>query len=129
VDAAQGVSAFAHEDRLEHVIGHLVQNALDATEPDGHVAVRVHADAEAAVVEVRDNGVGMTPEFVRDRLFRPFQTTKPTGMGIGAYESAQYLQAVGGRLVVESEIDRGTCMKILLPRHTAALPVPLDQAA
>ncbi|HEY9381201.1 MAG TPA: XrtA/PEP-CTERM system histidine kinase PrsK [Burkholderiales bacterium] len=129
VNVAEGVAAFAHEDRLEHVIGHLVQNALDATEPNGHVAMRVYTDAEAAVIEVRDNGVGMTPEFVRDRLFRPFQTTKPTGMGIGAYESAQYLQAIGGRLVVESEVDRGTCMKVLLPRHMAAIPVPLGRAA
>src|SRR5690606_25124304 len=114
------LAAFAHEERLEHVIGHLVQNALDATEPDGHVGVRVYSESDAAVIEVRDNGVGMSEEFVRDRLFRPFQTTKSTGMGIGAYESAQYIQNIGGRLTVDSRPGAGTCVRILLPRQAAA---------
>ncbi len=49
-----------------------------------------------------DRGRGMTPEFVRERLFKPFQTTKETGMGIGAFECQQYVQQVGGRIEVES---------------------------
>lgn len=123
------LAAFAHEERLEHVIGHLVQNALDATEPDGHVGVRVYSESDAAVIEVRDNGVGMSEEFVRDRLFRPFQTTKSTGMGIGAYESAQYIQNIGGRLTVDSRPGAGTCVRILLPRQAAAISVPMSRAA
>ncbi len=55
-----------------------------------------------ALVEVGDTGHGMTPEFVRERLFKPFQTTKATGMGIGAYESLQYVQELGGRVQVDS---------------------------
>lgn len=130
VEVQSGVAAVAHEDRLEHVIGHLVQNALDATEPAGHVAVRVYAEQETAVVEVDDDGVGMSEEFVRDRLFRPFQTTKPTGMGIGAYESAQYLQTIGGRLVVDSRPNQGTRMKVVLPRDAASsMSLSLSRAA
>ena len=129
VNIENALSVLAHEDRLEHVIGHLVQNALDATEPDGHVRVRVHGGDGAAVVEVQDNGVGMSPEFVRDRLFRPFQSTKPNGMGIGAYESAQYIQSIGGRIEVDSALNRGTCIKVLLPRHAAAISVPMSRAA
>ncbi len=130
VEAETGVTALAHEDRLEHVIGHLVQNALDATEPSGHVAVRVYAEREAAVVEVADDGIGMSEEFVRDRLFRPFQTTKPTGMGIGAYESAQYLQTIGGRLAVDSRPNQGTRMKVMLPRDAASsMSLNLSRAA
>jgi signal transduction histidine kinase len=68
-----------------------------------------------AVVEVGDNGVGMTPEFLREKLFRPFQTTKPAGMGIGVYESHQYVNAIGGRLQVESASNTGTTFRVLLP--------------
>jgi signal transduction histidine kinase len=57
----------------------------------------------------------MTAEFVRDRLFKPFQSTKPNGMGIGAYESFQYVHELGGTISVESEPDKGTRVTLLLP--------------
>ena len=69
------------------------------------------------MVEVGDTGHGMTPEFVRERLFKPFQTTKQTGMGIGAYESLQYVQELGGRMLVESTPGVGTRVRLLLPLH------------
>jgi putative PEP-CTERM system histidine kinase len=125
-DAAQ---VFGHEDRLEHVVGHLVQNALDATESGGAVEVRVSvAGKEETLLEVKDNGVGMSPEFVRERLFRPFQSTKPTGMGIGAYESAQYLQSIGARIQVDSAPNQGTRIQVFLPRSKTA-DLNLNQAA
>jgi len=65
---------------------------------------------------VGDTGTGMTPEFVRDRLFKPFQTTKATGMGIGAYESFQYVQELGGRVRVESTPGAGSTFSIHLPK-------------
>ena len=114
VDAAP-LQAFGHEDRLEHVIGHLVQNALDATSAGGEVRVRVARDGPNALVEVSDTGPGMTPEFVRERLFKPFETTKPSGMGIGVYESAQYVKSVGGEIRIDSVPGRGTAVKVLLP--------------
>lgn len=119
VDAPSAVMAFGHEDRLERVIGHLVQNALEATPPDGQVALRVCEEGDYAVVEVSDTGVGMSPEFVRERLFKPFQSTKPTGMGIGAYESAQYVGELGGRILVDSRPQAGTRVKVFLPRVAA----------
>jgi signal transduction histidine kinase len=67
------------------------------------------------MVEVGDDGCGMSPEFVQERLFKPFQTTKPTGMGIGAYESFQYLQELGGRVHVDSTPNVGTRVRVLLP--------------
>ena len=93
VDAPAGVLVQGHEDRLERVIGHLVQNALEASDDDSPVSVRVTRDGDDAVIEVSDRGKGMTPDFVRDRLFKPFQTTKDSGTGIGAYESQQYVKA------------------------------------
>jgi len=110
------LTAKGHEDRLERVIGHLVQNAIDATAKDGRVWIRLAGHDGLAMVEVGDTGHGMTPEFVRDRLFKPFQTTKETGMGIGAYESFQYVQELGGRVQVDSEPDVGTRVRLLLPR-------------
>ncbi len=109
--------ARGHEDRIERVIGHLVQNALDATEKNGRVWVRVARQTAYALVEVGDTGHGMSPEFIRERLFKPFQTTKPTGMGIGAYESFQYVHELGGRLSVESTVDVGTKVNLLLPLY------------
>jgi putative PEP-CTERM system histidine kinase len=115
LDLAEGVYGVGHVDQLEHVIGHLVQNALDATTGSGRVSVRLRRDDNTAVIEVADSGVGMTPEFVRDRLFKPFQTTKATGMGVGVYESTQYVTGLGGRILVDSTPDVGTRVRVVLP--------------
>ncbi|MDR2189020.1 MAG: PEP-CTERM system histidine kinase PrsK [Azonexus sp.] len=108
-----------HQDRLERVIGHLAQNALDATDPSGRVAITLERRGDRAVVEVSDSGCGMTPEFVRERLFKPFQSTKQGGMGIGAYESAQYIRELGGEMQVDSEPGKGTRFTVLLPLFEA----------
>jgi len=116
VEADAPVLGLGHDDRLEHVIGHLVQNAIDATRSAGNVAMRVLDDAQHAVVEVEDDGEGMTREFIQSRLFKPFQTTKREGMGIGTYESQQYVAALGGSITVDSAPGRGTRIRLLLPR-------------
>ncbi|MBN8452806.1 MAG: PEP-CTERM system histidine kinase PrsK [Candidatus Accumulibacter sp.] len=119
--------ARGHEDRIERVIGHLVQNALDATEKGGRVWVRMARQGTQALVEVGDTGHGMSPEFVRERLFKPFQTTKPTGMGIGAYESFQYVHELGGRVSVDSAVDVGTQVDLLLPLFEAGKALQSDE--
>jgi putative PEP-CTERM system histidine kinase len=121
LDLTAGVTTVGHEDRLEHVIGHLVQNAIDATAGGGRVSVRLHRNDGAAIVEVADTGIGMSREFVRDRLFKPFQTTKPEGMGIGVYESSQYVAALGGQMTIDSEPGRGTRVRVLLPKGEGRL--------
>jgi len=115
LDLDLGVSVIGHQDRLERVVGHLVQNAFDAVGDNPWVRIRVFRSDDEGVVEIADNGVGMTPEFVRERLFRPFQSTKKLGMGIGAYESMQYISTLGGRITVESEPGRGTTVCVWLP--------------
>ncbi|UCV24711.1 XrtA/PEP-CTERM system histidine kinase PrsK [Ferribacterium limneticum] len=107
--------ARGHEERLERVIGHLVQNALDASAPAGKVWASVKRHNDKAAIEVGDTGHGMTQEFIRDRLFKPFQSTKEAGMGIGAYESAQYIRELGGEMLVDSEPGKGTCITVTLP--------------
>jgi signal transduction histidine kinase len=69
------------------------------------------------VIQVADSGCGMSPAFVRERLFRPFQTTKAGGMGIGAYEVAQYAKEMSGRIEVDSGPDQGTRFKLSFPLH------------
>jgi signal transduction histidine kinase len=114
---------FGHEDRLEHVISHLVQNALDATVNRGQVDVRVFREGPHALVEIGDTGQGMSAAFVRERLFKPFETTKASGMGIGVYESAQYVRSIGGDIRVESTEHEGTTVRIFLRRGDLAAPI------
>lgn len=109
------VATRGHGQRLERVIGHVLQNALDATPADGDVSVRLQQQAGQAVVTVADTGAGMSPEFIRAQLFRPFNTTKSTGMGIGAYESYQYLKELGGGIEVQSELGQGSVVTMSMP--------------
>ena len=109
--------AWAHRDLLERVIAHLVQNGFDASGGDDEVVLRVMHDEGGVTVDVSDRGKGMTAEFVRDHLFRPFRTTKDTGMGIGAFECQQYVRQVGGRIDVESAPGRGTRLTVTLDRR------------
>jgi putative PEP-CTERM system histidine kinase len=125
---APGLRALAHGDRLQRVVGHLVQNAIEATPTDGRVWVRVAQEGPSAVIEVGDTGQGMSAEFVRERLFRPFESTKKNGMGIGTYESRHYVREIGGSLEVESQPQKGTRFRIVLPIPKAVSPA-LEHAA
>ena len=123
--------ALGDEERLEHVIGHLIQNAIDATVNGGNVEVGLDRDNGFGVTAVLDTGVGMSAEFVRDRLFKPFETTKQTGMGIGVYESTRYVEALGGRVVIDSTTNVGTTVRVLLPLvdNAATPPAALKEVA
>ena len=108
-------------DRLGAVFGHVLQNALDATPADGNVRVVLRTRGEHAIVEIRDTGVGMDKHFIENRLFRPFDSTKGlAGMGIGAYECREVVQAAGGQVNVDSELGKGTVFRIMLPLAKAA---------
>jgi putative PEP-CTERM system histidine kinase len=113
-DDAQ-LATIGYEQRFERVLGHLVQNAIDATRERGDVRVSLTTRGANAVLEVADSGCGMSETFVRERLFRPFQTTKGNGMGIGAYEVAQYVKEVDGRIEVDSRPGAGTRFRLMLP--------------
>ena len=115
IEVLDRVGTRGQEERLERVIGHVVQNAFDVTGQGGTVKVTLSREASQAQIKVSDTGQGMTQEFIRERLFKPFQTTKQAGMGIGAYESFQYVQELGGKIEVTSQIDVGTQVTILLP--------------
>ena len=116
----------ADAERLERVLGHLIQNAIEATPKDGRVTVRLAGDGDCVTVEVSDTGHGMSEEFIRERLFKPFDSTKSAGMGVGAFESREYIQELGGSLRVHSTPLRGTTFHVTLPRWRAHA---IEQAA
>jgi len=106
----------ADPDRLVAVLEHLIQNAQEATGAEGKVEVTVYSEERMAVAAVRDDGCGMDESFIRERLFRPFTTTKGNaGMGIGVYESREFAYASGGELTVESQPNQGATFFLRLP--------------
>ena len=113
----------ANPDQLTNVLMHVIQNAQEAT-PDGSaVVVTLIARDQRAVIEIRDRGQGMTEEFIRRSLFKPFETTKgSSGMGIGAYQAREIVRGLGGDLVVASEPGKGTVVTISLPHEGSAKP-------
>ena len=126
---AERLSTRGHADRLERVLGHLVQNALDATPADGRVWITCARQSGQVAVVVGDTGAGMSEEFVREKLFRPFHSTKHSGMGIGTYESLQYINELGGSLTAASRIGEGTTFTMLLPVFEAHQGFDLAGAA
>jgi signal transduction histidine kinase len=112
-------------DQLASMTGHLVQNAIEAAGPEGRVAVRLRRDGDASVLEVEDDGPGMTPEFVRERLHHPFRSSKRTGFGLGLYECRELAREAGGDLAIESAPGRGTVARLRLPLATDDPEVPV----
>jgi len=107
----------ANSEALEQALVHLVQNAIEASAPNAPVMVDLRRDPESAIIEVVDSGAGMSPEFIRTQLFKPFHSSKPGGFGIGAYEARELVRAMGGRLDVESREELGTRFIVRLPTH------------
>ena len=105
----------ADRDQLLKVLENLMMNASDAVGQDGQIAVSTGRHENWAIITVRDNGCGMSREFVEKNLFRPFQTTKKQGMGIGLYHCKTIVEAHGGRIHVESEEGKGSIFRVLLP--------------
>jgi putative PEP-CTERM system histidine kinase len=113
----QPILVEANRDRLASSFEHIIQNAQDAAGKNGRVSVRVTVGKNGhATVDVEDNGHGMDEEFIRTRLFKPFETTKGVaGMGIGAYESREYIRSLGGELSVRSEPGKRTLFSFSIP--------------
>lgn len=106
----------ADPDRLAMVFEHVIRNAQDATSENGQITVDVQREGGQAVVIIEDTGSGMDAEFIRERLFRPFDSTKGAkGMGIGAYQVREYVRMIGGDVEVRSGVGRGTRFAIFLP--------------
>ena len=104
---------------LGDAFGSLLENAQEAAGPEGRVLVRsFSAGTEKrprTVVEIIDNGAGMTAEFLRDRLFQPYHTTKPDGVGLGLVTASQIVRFHGGRVRISSQPGGGTVVRLAFP--------------
>lgn len=126
----EGLFAIADPARVETIIGHLVQNAIEAT-PDGSpVRISCRQQGSDVAVKIADSGVGMTETFISTHLFKPFESTKEGGFGIGAYEARALAMSMGGQLRVESRVGKGTTFTLLLPvAHEDSKDTSLEEAA
>ncbi len=105
---------------LEQALAHLVQNSIDASASEAPIFLSAAVNGLNGEFEVVDSGCGMSPEFVRNKLFKPFVSTKSGGFGIGAYEARELIRAMGGRLDVESREGLGTRFVLRLPLAAAS---------
>ena len=105
------------QEQFFKVVTNLVLNATEAVSRGGQIVVETSQNNGWVVLTVSDNGCGMDPEFLRHALFRPFQTTKKDGLGIGMFQSKMIVEAHGGRIEVRSQLNKGTTFRVLLPMH------------
>jgi putative PEP-CTERM system histidine kinase len=107
----------ADPERLLMALTHAIRNAQDATDADGDVAVSLEVTSGDCTVAITDTGSGMDDIFIRDRLFKPFDSTKGTqGMGIGAYQVRETIRSTGGDVQVSSQLGEGTTMLLYMNR-------------
>jgi signal transduction histidine kinase len=102
-------------DQIQKVITNLVLNAREALGEGGQISIRTEPDAGGVMVSVSDTGCGMTPQFMEQSLFRPFQTTKPDGLGIGLFHSKMIVEAHRGKIEVQSRRNEGTTFRVSFP--------------
>ncbi|MEO7634868.1 MAG: XrtA/PEP-CTERM system histidine kinase PrsK [Sphingomicrobium sp.] len=114
-----GAWALVDPATLGQAVGHLLQNAVEASPAESPVTVRVSSVNGSVAIAISDHGSGMDPDFIRNRLFQPFVSTKTDGFGIGAFEAQSSVAAMGGRISVESRPGHGTTFTIHLPAADA----------
>ncbi|HYP79459.1 MAG TPA: XrtA/PEP-CTERM system histidine kinase PrsK, partial [Steroidobacteraceae bacterium] len=119
VESPQTVGA--DPEHLASIIEHAIRNAQDATAADGWVKVEISDRSGRPVLTVADSGSGMDAQFVRERLFRPFDTTKGArGMGIGAFQIREYMRSLGGDVDVQSAPGKGTRLSLVFAERAVA---------
>jgi len=132
-DKDNGVEVYIDQEGFTSVLTHVIRNAQEAVKEkgaEGQVRISLDGIATQARISIKDNGCGMDPEFIRERLFRPFDSTKGSqGMGIGAYQARSFVLAAGGGFDVESAPGEGTRISIRLPVKDRAEDKPVADEA
>lgn len=103
------------EEEFRKVLVNIIQNAVEAVDNNGLIMVETGRRRGQAFISIADSGCGMTTDYIRDELFRPFRSTKKTGMGIGLYQCRQIVESLGGSIMAESESGRGSTFTVYLP--------------
>jgi putative PEP-CTERM system histidine kinase len=102
-------------EQIQSVVTNLLLNARDALGPGGRIRVSTRDLGDNIVLSVADNGCGMSAAFLKDSLFRPFQSTKKNGLGIGMFQSRMIVETHRGTIRVESETGKGSTFQVSLP--------------
>jgi signal transduction histidine kinase len=103
------------QEQIHKVLTNLVMNANEAVNGNGVIQVMTFHEGNTVSFAVTDNGCGMSAEFIEKSLFRPFQTTKKKGLGIGLFHSKLIIEAHRGKIEVNSTPGKGTEFRIVLP--------------
>ncbi|MEP2102921.1 MAG: XrtA/PEP-CTERM system histidine kinase PrsK [Parasphingorhabdus sp.] len=111
----EDLTAMADPARVDQILGHLIQNAIDASPEGQPIILNARRRDLSVAIEVLDRGQGMSSEFIRSQLFKPFASSKDGGFGIGAFEARSLAIAMGGRLEVESKEGSGSRFTLILP--------------
>lgn len=112
----EAVPVLANRDRLLMAVCNALRNAQDATKADGRITIDLTKNESDCDIRISDTGTGMDADFVRDRLFRPFDSTKgPVGMGIGAYQIRETVLSYGGDVSIDSAVEKGTTLTLSIP--------------
>ncbi len=109
------LTALADPARVDQILGHLIQNAIDASPEGQPILLNARRRDLSVAIEVLDRGEGMSSEFIRSQLFKPFASSKDGGFGIGAFEARSLAVAMNGRLEVESKEGAGSRFTLILP--------------
>ncbi len=117
------------EAAFDAVLAHLLDNAIEASATEEIVRLRLRQEGARLLLDIIDRGSGMSPEFVRDDLFRPFLSSKKDGWGVGVFQARELLREAGGDLLVMSAPGRGTTMRLVLPLFTGPASQPLRETA
>ena len=116
LDVSSSCMLTTDDETLHSVLNHLIQNAQEATSSDGWVKINLSTTESDVIITIADNGCGMNEEFIKNRLFKPFDTTKGNaGMGIGVFEAKQFFEGNAGSLAVKSIENEGTVFTLTLP--------------
>ncbi len=130
MDCSPRLFALADAGRVETILNHLLQNAIDATSDGSPIRITAARQDDWVAIRVTDRGCGMSEAFVANQLFKPFESTKEGGFGIGAYEARTLAQSLGGQLHVDSRPGKGTRMTLLLPlAEKPKIEDQMDEAA
>ena len=110
----------ANKSEIQSALKHIIQNATESINRQGFVKIELAStQSDDVLIKIIDNGKGMSADFIANRLFRPFESTKGvSGMGIGVYQSREYIRSIGGEIQVTSKLDSGTTFTITLPKNS-----------
>jgi len=122
VAVSEAIELTGEKEALRGVLLNIAQNAVQACEPGGEVAISIESDGNERTIEVRDNGRGIDPDKL-DKIFEPFFTTRQKGTGLGLALVYKTVQEHGGEIDVDSEVGQGTRFVITLPFDSDLKPL------